>query len=139
MPSRTKQAFLALVILQTAHSIEEYFYALFDVFPPARLVAGLVSADRSIGFIVVNVTFVLFGVWVYLVKVRPDQPAAAAWMWPWVLVEIANGIVHPVMALLRGGYFPGVVTAPALGVVAAYLGWRLTGNWRAGEHQGTGD
>jgi hypothetical protein len=126
-----------LVVLQAAHSIEEYLYALYDVFTPARMVTGLVSADRSVGFVVVNVAFVLFGLWVYLAQVRPERPTAAAWMWPWVLVEIANGIVHPAMALVRGGYFPGVVTAPALGVVAAYLAAQIIGHGSAASDQGS--
>jgi hypothetical protein len=42
-----------------------------------------------------------------------------------VLVEGVNGIGHPLIALLRGEYFPGVMTAPLLLAASLYLGMRL--------------
>src|SRR5881397_2539472 len=44
--TRSKTTFLALVAAQTAHSAEEYLGRLWDVFPPARFVTGLISEDR---------------------------------------------------------------------------------------------
>ncbi|MFQ5529083.1 MAG: hypothetical protein ACE5FP_01915 [Gemmatimonadota bacterium] len=40
---RVRSAFLALIIVQTFHSAEEYVFRLYDVFPPAR------ASGRSIG------------------------------------------------------------------------------------------
>jgi hypothetical protein len=40
---RTELAFLALILAQTAHSIEEYIARLHDVFAPARFVSSLFS------------------------------------------------------------------------------------------------
>jgi len=48
------RAFLALILAQGAHSIEEYAFKLYEVFPPARLVSGLVSRDLATGFIAAN-------------------------------------------------------------------------------------
>ena len=36
--------FWLLILAQAAHSIEEYVGRLYDVFPPARVVSGLISA-----------------------------------------------------------------------------------------------
>ena len=51
-------------------------------------------------------------------------------------LELGNGIGHSVMALSRGGYFPGVATAPFLLLFARWLailqmriGTALTSQW----------
>ena len=50
-------AFLVLVIAQMAHSVEEYHFRLYDVFPPVRFISGLISTDPRTGFIAFNVAF----------------------------------------------------------------------------------
>ena len=125
MAPLTRHAFLALILVQVAHSIEEYVFKLYEVFAPARAVSGLVSDNLAAGFVIVNGLFVAFGVWCYLARVRPDRASAPGWMWPWVLIEVANGFGHSTVALVRGGYFPGVATAPILFVLAVFLTTRL--------------
>ena len=125
MEPRTRNAFLALILVQAAHSIEEYTFALYDVFAPARFASGLVSSNLAVGFALLNAALVAFGAWCYLARVRPRRTSAPGWMWPWVLVELANGIVHPTIAVLRGGYFPGVATAPVLFILAAFIATQL--------------
>lgn len=44
-------------------------------------------------------------------------------LWLLALAGAANGLAHPGFALLTGGYFPGLVTAPFLGVLGG-LGLR---------------
>ena len=125
MDSRTRLAFLILVLVQAAHSIEEYVFELYDVFAPARFVSGLVSDDLPKGFAVVNIGLVSLGIWCYLARVRPSHVSARLWVWLWVFLEGANGVTHPVIALVRGEYFPGVLTAPFLLAGSLYLGIRL--------------
>jgi len=125
MDSRSRTTFLLLVVTQAAHSIEEYVFRLYDVFLPARLISSLISNNLALGFMVANVSLVAFGLWCYFARVRPAHPSARAWVWPWVIVETSNGIVHPAFACWRGEYFPGVVTAPVLLVLALSLGSRL--------------
>jgi Protein of unknown function with HXXEE motif len=120
--------FLLLIVAQAAHSIEEYAFRLYDVFGPARLVSSLISSDVRTGFVLANLMLVTFGVWCYVARVRPGHPSARAWMWPWVIGECANGIVHPAMAFARGEYFPGVVTAPILLILSGYLAVGLVGS-----------
>jgi len=125
MDSRTRLAFLILVLVQAAHSIEEYVFELYDVFAPARFVSGLVSDDLPKGFAVVNIGLVSLGIWCYLARVRPSHVSARLWVWLWVFLEGANGLTHPAIALVRGEYFPGVLTAPFLLAGSLYLGIRL--------------
>ena len=76
---RSRFTFLALILVQGAHSIEEYVFGLYEVFAPARLIS-----------------------------------------------ELGYGVVHSSMAVLRGGYFPGLVTAPLLFGLAAFLAIQLS-------------
>lgn len=121
MDHRTQIAFLVLVVAQSAHSLEEYTFALYEVFPPARFVSSLVSADLATGFVVLNSAFVSFGIWCYALPVRAGWPSARALAWVWIAIALLNGVTHPVMALRTGGYFPGVGTAPVLLAVAIVL------------------
>jgi hypothetical protein len=125
MDSRARLAFLALVTVQAGHSIEEFAFRLYEVFPVARAASGLVGGDRAIGFAVLNAAFVAFGLWCYLVPIRSGRASARGWAWLWVAVELGNGIGHPLLALRAGGYFPGVGTAPLLLALALYLAARL--------------
>ncbi len=38
---KSKNAFLALIVVQALHSIEEYVFQLWATFPPARFLTGL--------------------------------------------------------------------------------------------------
>ncbi len=126
MDRRTKFAFLGLILTQTVHSLEEYLFRLYDVFPPAQAVSRLISNDLSTGFLAFNILLILFGFWCYLTRVRIDHKSGRAWIWFWIFIEAGNGIGHPLIALLRGGYFPGVITAPLLLAISIYLGLRIS-------------
>lgn len=133
MTSRFKLAFGALLLAQAAHSLEEYVGHLWESFPPARLLTGLVSQDREWSFVALNILLLAFGLWCLIWPVRRGWPSAVSLGWGWVMVETINGIVHPVWTLHEGGYTPGVATAPLLLVSAGYLGYQLR-SWPAGQH-----
>jgi len=124
--SRVQRGFLALIVAQTAHSIEEYTFRLYDTFPPARLLSSLVSADRARGFLAINVALVAFGFWCALGPVRRRSPSATGLMWTWIGIELVNGVGHPLWSIVQGGYTPGVATAPVLLLLALTLARRLT-------------
>jgi hypothetical protein len=118
---RSQLVFLFLILAQGAHSIEEYATKLYEVFAPARFVSSLVSSDLALGFLVVNAALVTFGLWCWAVPVRSGWHAARGLVWLWTILELGNGICHSVLALSRGGYFPGLLTAPLLLLLAAWL------------------
>jgi hypothetical protein len=124
-PARVVFILLALVVGQAAHSVEEYRGRLYDVFAPARFVSGLISPDRERGFIVFNVALVAFGFWCVLFPVRRQWRSGVTFMWLWVAIEVLNGIGHPAWSLMRGGYTPGVATAPILLALALWLAREL--------------
>ena len=121
MERRCQFAFLFLILAQGAHSIEESATRLYAIFAPARFVSSLVSNDLSLGFLIVNAALVTFGLWCWAVPVRLGWPAARGLALFWTLLELGNGIGHSALALSRGGYFPGVATAPLLLLGAAWL------------------
>jgi hypothetical protein len=122
--SNTRRTFLVLILVQACHSIEEYVFRLYEVFEPARVISNAISSDAATGFALVNTAIVAFGFWCHFARVRTGSPSATRWILPWILVELANGVMHPTLAVVRGGYFPGTITAPLLLVVAACLAYQ---------------
>ena len=120
-----RSSFLALVLAQSAHSIEEYVGRLWESFPPAAFVTSLVSPNRELGFLLLNGALVLFGFWCQTVPVRRSWTSASALMWFWVVLETINGIVHPAWSLAQHAYTPGVLTAPLLLALALTLAGQL--------------
>jgi hypothetical protein len=110
-----------LVLAQAAHSIEEYLGRLWEDFPPARFVSGLISRDLEFGFLVANVAIVTFGVWCFLWPVSRRWPSATGIAMGWAIIELINGLGHPLWSLRQGDYTPGVGTAPVLLVLALVL------------------
>jgi Protein of unknown function with HXXEE motif len=123
--SRSEWTFLALIGAQAAHSVEEYVGRLYDVFPPARFVSGLLSSDLRRGFIVANVGLVSLGLLCYLGPVRRRWASAAAVAWAWAALELANGTGHVIWSIVQRSYTPGVATAPLLLMLAVSLARQL--------------
>ena len=114
MTEVSRQLFLWLIVVQAAHSVEEYLFRLYDVLAPARWVSGLFTDNLAVGFALANTCIVLLGLWCYLARVRTSHPSGRAWAWSWAALEGANGAGHLAFAVGARGYFPGAVTAPAL-------------------------
>src|SRR5919106_6149209 len=136
--SRLQLTFGALVLAQSAHSVEEYVGRLWESFPPARFLTGLISQELEQGFVVINLSVVAFGLWCFIWPVRREWPVAAYLAWIWVAMQVINGVGHPLWSIREGGYTPGVATAPVLLILALYLARQLrdvgrhpsSRNWR---------
>lgn len=122
---RPETTFGALIAVQAVHSVEECIGRLWESYPPARFVAGLVSTDHAQAFVFLNVVVVALGAWCYFWPVRRRWPIAPALLWIWVAVETINGIAHPVWSFWQRSYTPGVATAPLLLILALYLARQL--------------
>jgi hypothetical protein len=125
MTDRVRYTLTVLVLAQAAHSAEEYFGRLWEALLPPRVVSLVFSSDPERGFLVANVAIVVFGLWCIAWPVRRDWRIAPVLVWGWIVVEIANGILHPLAALVFRRYIAGVITAPLLLVVALRLAWLL--------------
>ena len=123
--SRTKFTFGILIVVQAAHSVEEFVGHLWESFPPAAFLTGLVSSNGEAGFLVINAAMIVFGIWGFQWPVRRGWPSAAPLIWSWVVIEVINGLGHPVWTFLQGRYTPGVATAPILLVLSIYLAVQL--------------
>jgi hypothetical protein len=108
-------ALVLALLAQCAHFAEELGTGFYDRFP---VLLGL--APWSVTFFVAfNLAWIviwavaILGLWHGLVPAL--VPA-----WLLALALVANGIVHPLLALRAGGYFPGLATVPIvlpLGIV----------------------
>jgi hypothetical protein len=119
--SHIKAPFGMLVMAQAAHSIEEYIGRLWESFPAATFLTGLIAPDRELGFIIINGSLVAFGLWCAVWPVRREWPSATLVVWFWIVLETINGVGHPFWTFLQGRYTPGVLTAPVLLALALYL------------------
>lgn len=124
--TRFQMGFGILVLAQAAHSIEEYVGRLWESFPPAEYLTSLISSDLQLGFVVINVALLVFGIWCFLWPIRGQWPSAVGLGWLWVGIEMINGIGHPLWSLRQLSYTPGVATAPVLLAVSLYLAIQLS-------------
>jgi len=72
------------------------------------------------------VTFNLVLIVLWFLSIKPLQSARkAAFLAAWflALAGTLNGIAHPLMAVSVGGYFPGLISSPFIGVAGIYL-WK---------------
>ena len=112
--------YLVVLALQCLHFVEEFITG-FHLRFPMRL--GLEAWPNSF-FVIFN------GVWLCLwtlaaaaILVGRAPRVAGIAVWFLTFAAIGNGIAHPVLAISSGGYFPGLVTAPLLGLGGILL-WR---------------
>ena len=122
---KARTTFLTLIGVQALHSIEEYAFQLWETFPPARFLTGLVAADLETGFIVINGSVVALGVCCYWWPVRRHWASARPIAWVWVAVELLNGLGHPAWSVMQRGYTPGLVTSLILLPLTVLLARRL--------------
>ena len=124
--------FLLLIFSQALHSIEEYFYSLWEVLAPARFICGLLSDNLATGFIIANASIVAFGFWCYFAPIRHVWAGATAFAWFWVFLELGNSIGHTIFAINQADYFPGLYTAPLLFIFSSYLAFQLLKELKTG-------
>jgi hypothetical protein len=125
MSKKIKIAFLLLVLTQAAHSLEEYYGKLWEVFAPAKFITSVVSSDHEKGFVIINVALFTAGMLIWLAAVR-NNPSAIVAVWIVTIMEIINSVGHAVWAVMERNYVPGVATAPILFILALYLVKQLT-------------
>lgn len=118
--------FAALISAQAFHSLEEYFFRLWETFPPAQFLSGLVSSNLEFGFVVINISVFVMGVACYWWPIRLSWSIATPIAWCWVVLELVNGLGHPLWSLSQGGYTPGLVTSLLLLPLAILLARTLS-------------
>ncbi len=114
------QIAVVAVLSQAAHFAEELLTGFHERFP-----ALFSLAPMSLQF------FVLFNLaWLAIWSLcawglAARRRAALFPLWFLGIGCIANGVAHPSFSVFAGGYFPGLVTSPVVGVMGVLLLRRL--------------
>lgn len=112
--------FLVGVAWQCVHFTEEFATGL-NVALPALLNMTPWSENFLVGF---NLSWI--AIWILsAIGVRRNVRGAYFPVWFFGVAMLANGLLHPLISLYVGGYFPGLVTSPAAGVIGVVLIRRL--------------
>jgi len=121
MNNKTSKLFLLIVLFQGLHSIEEYLGRLWENFPPASFLCSLISNDLETGFLIINIGLFVVGASCWWFVVRRNKSYAKNIVGIWIIIELINGIGHPIWSLMQQSYTPGVITAPILFITAILL------------------
>ncbi len=111
--------FLGLGI-QCLHSVEEFITGFHIRFPEFL---GLTAWSAEF-FVAFNLVWI--AIWVFSgVALKEGLHAALFPIWFFAIGMTLNGVAHPLLSLVTGGYFPGLVTSPVVGIAGAVLLSRL--------------
>ena len=116
------QVLALATVIQSGHFAEEWASGFHVRFPA---LFGLDPMPLSI-FVLFNLTWIVF--WIASVPLLRSarQPAFFA-AWFLAIAGMLNGLAHPLMAVASGGYFPGLISSPFIGLASVYLWRRLQG------------
>ena len=104
--------------VQGAHFVEEWVTGFHVRFPA---LFGLEPMPLAF-FVVFNLTWI--AIWIASIPLlRSARKLGFFAAWFLAIAGMLNGIAHPLMAIASGGYFPGLVSSPFIGLVSIYL-WR---------------
>jgi hypothetical protein len=75
-------------------------------------------------FVPVNVAWIV--IWIVSIPfLRVGRRSAFFAAWFMAIAGMLNGVAHPIMAIASGGYFPGLITSPVIGLASVILWQRL--------------
>ena len=110
----------AAVAIQGIHFAEEAVTGFHERFPG---LFGLREMPFSF-FVLFNLVWL--GIWIVSIRgLRAGRPAAFFAAWFLAIAGALNGIAHPLLAMAAGGYFPGLLSSPLIGVAGVWLWLRL--------------
>lgn len=117
---------------QGLHFFEE-FVTGFDARFPALF--GLPPMPQSI-FVAFNLLWI--GIWLVSIPgLRHSRPVAFFAAWFLAIAGALNGVAHPLLAVVAGGYFPGLFTSPIIGIAGVLLFRKLINATREESVAGT--
>jgi hypothetical protein len=125
MSHKIRVSFLILVVLQALHSMEEYTFKFYDVFPPMVFLYRNAPQMARPAFIVFNLLLVTAGLICLFVWVWPGRRGARTIVLVWIGMESFNLVAHLTWAILIRGYNPGLVTVIGFAPLVIYLSYQL--------------
>jgi hypothetical protein len=123
MERATASRALALATaIQGGHFAEEWATGFHVRFPA---LFGLEPMPLPL-FVAFNLTWI--AIWIASVPLlRSARKFAFFAAWFLAIAGMLNGVAHPLMAAASGGYFPGLISSPFIGLASVYLWRRLHG------------
>ncbi len=120
MNKNIRITFLLIALVQGIHSVEEYYGELWDVYPPAAFICGLISNDLEKGFVILDISLFVVLMLTWLTTFRKNSSPSPL-LWLWSILEFINGVGHSVWAITERSYVPGLATAPVLLVLSIIM------------------
>ena len=118
---RAAATFLGIATaIQGVHFVEELTTGFHTRFP------ALLGLDPMPLSFFVSFNLMWIAIWIIsvpLLRLRRRAAFFAAWFL--AIAGVLNGAAHPMMALASGGYFPGLITSPLIGIAGVVLLQRL--------------
>jgi hypothetical protein len=121
-----RRLYITLVLLQVAHSFEEYFTRFYE-----RIGEGSSLLHGAVGFVpvfqfshnfFVIVNVVLITTIIALIEVVNQGGISGRCIATLLaVIETLNGVAHLTIAVMMRAYFPGALTAPFLLVVGVFM------------------
>lgn len=106
------------ITLQAAHFAEEWGTGFHVQFP------ALMNFDPMPLSFFVTFNLAWLAIWIGSIRsIRRGNAFAFFAAWFLAIAAMLNGVAHPMMAWATGGYFPGLVTSPLIGIAGVAL-WR---------------
>ncbi len=106
--------------IQAVHFAEEWATDFHIRFPS---LFGLEPMPLSF-FVAFNLIWIV--VWIASVPLlRIGRKVAFFSAWFLAIAGMLNGIAHPLLAVVSGGYFPGLISSPFIGLASLFLWIRL--------------
>lgn len=116
------------ILAQIAHFGEELAMDL------SRALPGFFGLQPMPDSVFVAINLVALAVWALCIPVLAARHWAALFpLWFLAVASVANAVLHPLLALAVGGYFPGVWTAPLVGLAGVLLLRSLSGATSRGD------
>ena len=104
--------------IQSVHFAEEWVTGFHARFP------ALLGLDPMPLSFFVPFNLVWIAIWIVSIPfLRLGQRPAFFAAWFIAIGGMLNGVAHPMMAIASGGYFPGLITSPVIGLAGVIL-WR---------------
>ena len=108
------------IAFQCLHFTEEFITRLYERLPQ---LLGMQVWSKEF-FVAFNLSWIF--IWILsTVGIRNNFRGAFIPVWFFAIMMIANGIIHPLLALAVGGYFPGLITSPIVGILGILILDRL--------------
>lgn len=106
--------------IQSAHFAEEWAMGFHVRFP------ALLGLDPMPLWFFAPFNLAWIAIWIVSVPyLRLGRKPAFFAAWFIAIGGMLNGVAHPMMAIASGGYFPGLVTSPVIGLAGLALWQRL--------------